>query len=178
MKDEEEIRTISSYNNGEVLILSQSRLYKIGKRSRLKDIKIPSNSDFHGMVFDSKGNIWIAGRAGISKYDFKSWTNYNEDNSGLTDNYILSITIDNYDNIWIGTEKGGVCVFNENGIKIMNNGNEKIIIKSLVLLYLLMLATCVSVLGQEVKKNPQEMKKRIQKKNQREYRKFHKLEKL
>ena len=44
-----------------------------------------------------------------------NWTIYDKGNSGLSDNYVSSIVIDEFDNKWIGTLLG-LSVFNEDGI--------------------------------------------------------------
>jgi ligand-binding sensor domain-containing protein len=62
-------------------------------------------------------NLWVATNgSGIAKYDGNVWTVYNKSNSELTDDYTFWITVDKYDNKWIGTLKGGLSIFNENGV--------------------------------------------------------------
>ncbi len=40
-----------------------------------------------------------------------SWMHFNTNNSGLSDDNVLSLAIDNYDNKWIGTKYGGLVKF-------------------------------------------------------------------
>ena len=54
---------------------------------------------------DSKGNLWIGGYSGLSKYNGKTFANYFPKN-GLADYGITSIVEDNDGNIWAGTING------------------------------------------------------------------------
>ncbi|MEZ5196793.1 MAG: two-component regulator propeller domain-containing protein [Bacteroidales bacterium] len=59
---------------------------------------------------DSKGNLWFGSSGnGVSKYDGKSFVNYNS-STGLIHNLIYEITEDNNGNIWFAT-LGGVSKF-------------------------------------------------------------------
>ena len=61
----------------------------------------------------------------IVEFDDTNWTTYNILNSGLPDNYILSIAIDENGTKWIGTYRG-LAVYNANGIP--NSVKENILI--------------------------------------------------
>jgi len=80
--------------------------------------------DVNALAIDGS-NLWIGngpywGKGGLVKID---WTNctygrknctaytYNTSNSGLPDNDIQALAIDNNNNIWIGTDKGGLAKF-------------------------------------------------------------------
>jgi signal transduction histidine kinase/ligand-binding sensor domain-containing protein len=57
---------------------------------------------------DMEGNIWFGtNTAGIDKLDRSTgkFSNYNRDD-GLPGNYIYSILVDAYDNLWLATDKG------------------------------------------------------------------------
>ena len=58
---------------------------------------------------DSKGNIWLGTKGGISVFDGKAWTSYTTSN-GLNSNNILCLTTDREGVVWIGTDEG-VCSF-------------------------------------------------------------------
>ena len=73
------------------------------------------------IAIDGLGNKWIGTYpyytgpnevvgGGVAKFDGINWTVYNTSNSGLPNNYINSIAIDNSGNKWIGTE-GGLAKF-------------------------------------------------------------------
>ncbi|WP_259301018.1 ligand-binding sensor domain-containing protein [Bacteroides oleiciplenus] len=61
---------------------------------------------------DKMGRLWISSSQGVFVYDFstKSYTHYDNTNSGLKYNSIFTSTIDSSDRIWFGTT-GGVCMF-------------------------------------------------------------------
>jgi ligand-binding sensor domain-containing protein/anti-sigma regulatory factor (Ser/Thr protein kinase) len=54
---------------------------------------------------DTKGNLWIGGYGGLSKFNGKSFTNYSPKN-GLANHRVLSITEDTAGHIWVGTLTG------------------------------------------------------------------------
>src|SRR4030065_101968 len=79
---------------------------------------LPSNT-VYSVAVDSLNNLWVATNgSGIAKYDGKEWTVFAKSNSELTDDYTFWITVDNFGNKWIGTIKGGLNVFNENGVRL------------------------------------------------------------
>ena len=43
---------------------------------------------------------------GVQKFDGTTWTDFNTDNSDIPDNFIRTISIDNFGNKWIGTVEG------------------------------------------------------------------------
>ena len=51
------------------------------------------------------------------------WTIYDTDNSGLPDNYVRCIAIDNNNNKWIGTDVG-LCMFNGTNWTVYNTSNS------------------------------------------------------
>ncbi len=60
---------------------------------------------------DSKGNIYLGTRNGLSIFDGTILTTYKAVN-GLASNNILSISVDKKDVIWIGTDNGVTCYKN------------------------------------------------------------------
>ena len=58
---------------------------------------------------DSKGNLWIGGYGGLSKFDGIRFTNYSP-KEGLANYFVTSITEDRNGNLWIGTN-GGLSKF-------------------------------------------------------------------
>ncbi len=59
----------------------------------------------------SQGNEWnVYNRA------TQQWTNYNTDNSGITDDVVVEIKIDPFGNKWMCTNEGGLVEFKRNGI--------------------------------------------------------------
>jgi ligand-binding sensor domain-containing protein len=104
-----------------------------------------SNSGLPGNIvtsiaIEANGNKWIGTEfdeytgSGLAKFDETApegtgWTVYNTSNSGLSSNRVTSITIDKDGNKWVGTRKGGLCVFKEGGVVLdveENNNNNTI----------------------------------------------------
>lgn len=64
---------------------------------------------------DSKGYIWIATNNGLSRFDGYSFNNYRfdaEDTTSLKGTRILDIFEDSKGNLWVGTTKFGVSIYN------------------------------------------------------------------
>ncbi len=59
-----------------------------------------------------------------AKFDGVNWTVYNTSNSGLPDNYVLTIAIDGGGNKWIGTGWGGVAKFDGVNWTVYNTSNS------------------------------------------------------
>ena len=76
---------------------------------------LPINTVF-SIAIDVSGNKWIGTYSGLAKFDGTNWNVYTTSNSGLPDNYINSIAIDVSGNKWIGTAKGGLAVYNGEGL--------------------------------------------------------------
>lgn len=53
-----------------------------------------------------------------------SWTTYDQNNSGLQDNFILSVEIDQSDNVWIGTFSEGIAKFDKSNWYVYNTQNS------------------------------------------------------
>lgn len=68
--------------------------------------------------------IFIACNARISIGQNPDWMVFNTSNSGLPDNRVLSIAIDQYNHKWIGTVYGGVAQFDNNHWTIYNQSNS------------------------------------------------------
>jgi len=63
------------------------------------------------IIVKDKTKLWIGTIAsGIWNYDGKNWTNYSEDNSGLTNHSVIprSMEVDLEGSLWFGTVKGGM----------------------------------------------------------------------
>lgn len=74
------------------------------------------------MDCDSDGNLWLATFGnGLVKYDGKTWTYYNKENSKFPVDLLFSIHVDDYNNKWVGNYSGGLIIFNEAGVKLENS---------------------------------------------------------
>jgi ligand-binding sensor domain-containing protein len=81
---------------------------------------LPSNS-INDIFKDSRGYIWIATNAGLSRYDGLNIITYTK-NHGLPENKVVSITEDDSGNLWMGIYKQGISMFDG---KKFTNYSEK-----------------------------------------------------
>lgn len=84
---------------------------------------LPSNNCYYTLQ-DSKGYIWIATDAGVSRFDGKVFENFSIDD-GLPDNQILQLKEDKSGKIWFFALNGQLSYF-LNG-KIYNESNDKLL---------------------------------------------------
>lgn len=71
------------------------------------------------VVIGANGTIWLAGSRGLGRYDGSTWTKYNRNNSGLNEEAITALALDERASapvVWIGTNcnspQGGVYALN------------------------------------------------------------------
>ncbi len=85
---------------------------------------LPSNW-INSLAVDGCNNIWIGAvervqgslqGAGLVKFDGENWTVYKKSNSRLPDDRVNTLTIDKWNNIWVGTDSGGLAVYREGGV--------------------------------------------------------------
>lgn len=84
---------------------------------------LPSNNCYYTLQ-DSKGYIWVAGDAGVSRFDGKVFENFSIDD-GLPDNQILQLKEDKSGKIWFFALNGQLSYF-FNG-KVYNERNDKLL---------------------------------------------------
>ena len=76
------------------------------------------------IVVDSNNIVWIGSwYGGLLKFDGANWSIYNESNSGLPNNYVWCLGLDNENNIWIGMT-GNLAKFDRTNWTIYNSGNS------------------------------------------------------
>jgi ligand-binding sensor domain-containing protein len=74
------------------------------------------------IAIDLKGCKWVCTADGISKYNDTTWTNYNTSN-GLLKDFMNVITVDHQNNIWVGSNYGGVSKFDgKNWVSYLDGG--------------------------------------------------------
>jgi len=99
-------------------------------------INIPSNFKYiKSLLKDKYGNLWIGSwGSGLARYapggkDIKVWINDPDDARSLSYNDIWVIYQDSRDNIWIGTNGGGLNLIDKNNdeqfFKLANNANSQ-----------------------------------------------------
>ena len=74
-----------------------------------------SQHDISSIAQDRYGFIWIATYDGLLRYDGYTFKTYRFDDTNpksISDNRILSIYLDSAENLWIGTEGGGLNLYN------------------------------------------------------------------
>ena len=79
-------------------------------------------SKYNSVCTDGNGNVWFSAKAGLTKYDGKTFTVFNSQNSGMPDSLINCITNDNK-NLWIGTNNG-IAKYDNNNWTIFNKYNS------------------------------------------------------
>lgn len=67
------------------------------------------------MLADPYGNLWIGNENGLFKYNIISKVSqvYDDKNSGLSNNHIHCLNLDPTNRIWIGTDGGGITIFDQ-----------------------------------------------------------------
>ncbi|WP_228850581.1 hybrid sensor histidine kinase/response regulator transcription factor [Aegicerativicinus sediminis] len=72
-------------------------------------------SSINDLVQDENGFVWLATAKGLSRFDGKNFKNYFSrvgDSLSLSNNYINVLEFDYQGSIWVGTNGGGINVFN------------------------------------------------------------------
>lgn len=68
----------------------------------------PGNINVIDMLIDKRGNFWFLSDLGLVKFNRTDWVVFNETNSPLPVGNLTSFVVDNYNNIWIGTNGKGI----------------------------------------------------------------------
>lgn len=82
-----------------------------GHISHLTDLENHQNEDrTYSIVEDGKHNLWMGTKNGLVKLaeDRKTFTTYTTED-GLPTDVVRILFIDSYENIWVGTDGGGLC---------------------------------------------------------------------
>lgn len=81
---------------------------------------------------DDNNVIWFGSSQGLVKYDGETWQIFNTSNSGISENIVRELTIDQYGNKWITVPAGitngwpSLEVFREGGVLLPTNVQELI----------------------------------------------------
>jgi len=83
---------------------SQAQIYKIWNTS---NSSIPSNALLN-LYIDNNNVIWIGSNgAGLIKFDGTTFTSFNAGNSPMKSNYVPSMAVDKFENLWICAFRAG-----------------------------------------------------------------------
>ncbi len=80
------------------------------------------HSDVNAIVQDSTGYMWFATYGGLCKYDGYRLQVYRRDNSGLSRDRVLSLHVASDSCLYIGTESGGLNIYDPRTDKITHVG--------------------------------------------------------
>ncbi len=75
-----------------------------------------SQSSVHSIAQDKEGYIWFATASGLNRFDgyeFKVFKNQIDNDSSLSNNRLAKLFVDSKNRLWIGTEGGGLNLFND-----------------------------------------------------------------
>lgn len=78
-----------------------------------------SHSDVNAVVQDNYGFMWFATYNGLCRFDGKNMVVFRADNSGLANNRVLSLQVGQDSLLYIGTEGGGLNVYDANSNTII-----------------------------------------------------------
>jgi ligand-binding sensor domain-containing protein len=76
------------------------------------------------LAWDNTNNLWIGTWGGLSKFDGTDWFVYNKLNSGLPEDIVRILAIDDQDTKWIGTSSSGLVKFDGSDWIIYNSSNS------------------------------------------------------
>ena len=92
-----------------------------------------SGENINTIAIDTQNNVWVGTglyygglEHGIFKFDGNSWTNFTTSNSGLINNAVFAISIDNQGNKWFGTN-GGLSKFDGTNWITYNYSNSGLV---------------------------------------------------
>lgn len=106
-------------NNGVVNVIDQGKVSRLKFNTNIPDTRI------RGILYDSKGNLWVGTSAGMllkKKSGEEKW--YTTAN-GLPDNEVRLFYEDRNQNIWFGTRSGGlVKVINEDEFRVIDKSSK------------------------------------------------------
>ena len=104
-----------------LLLLAQNAFANDDRHDVFKSLSVGDglpHSDVNAIVQDSTGYIWFATYGGLCKYDGYRLNVYRSDNSGLSRDRIISLHVGSDSLIYIGTESGGLNVYDPSTDKI------------------------------------------------------------
>lgn len=81
----------------------------------------PNDLTITDIIMGQNGTVWLAGSRGIAKFDGTTWTKFNSSNSGLREEAVTALALDEAANtLWIGTN----CNSANSGVYSLNTLNS------------------------------------------------------
>ncbi len=118
---------IGTIDNGLSLLPLKKRMFKTLNISS-SETPLPVEINAYSIIRDLNDNLWIGTRGqGLWQYNLKTGiaTNYrSENNKGLASNSIFTLELSNEGNIWIGTDKGFISLFDTKTKKFTKLDNK------------------------------------------------------
>ncbi|KQO20679.1 histidine kinase [Flavobacterium sp. Leaf82] len=118
-----DIRSLSIDNQGSLWIGAYDGIYILGKDKSIQKINNSNNSNgidkVKSVYMDRKGSVWIGCYyKGVNLWDISNvnFSNYNQNSKKIPMSFdvVSSIISDKNDNIYFGTEGGGITIYNKN----------------------------------------------------------------
>jgi len=96
-----------------------------------------SDATTYCILQDSRGFLWVGTRGGLNRFDgyhFTVFKNKPTDSLSIGDNFIRAIFEDSQQNIWIGTEEGGLNLYDrqKNNFKKIKGFDKTYAVRSIV----------------------------------------------
>ena len=70
------------------------------------------------------GTIWMGTDWGLASYDGSNWQVYQTTNSGLPNDAIKSLFVEDTNRVWVGTSIGGLALFDQGSWTVYNTSNS------------------------------------------------------
>lgn len=100
------------------------------KRFQRRDNQLMAGDTIYDVIGDKQGNIWMATSNGLSCFnpmdgEWKLYRHKENDNGSIPSNNVLSLLCDRQNRIWVGTQGGGLSVYNSNNDSFITLSNEE-----------------------------------------------------
>lgn len=118
-----DIRSVAFDNQGSLWIGAYDGIYILGKDKNIQKINSSNNSNgidkVKSIYMDRKGSVWIGCYyKGVNIWDISNvnFSNYNQNSKKIPMSFdvVSSIIADKNQNIYFGTEGGGITIYNKN----------------------------------------------------------------
>ncbi|RYY08494.1 MAG: hypothetical protein EOO04_39925, partial [Chitinophagaceae bacterium] len=88
-------------------------IYKLDIGARKFSLITNFVRDAKAMLVDADENLWVGSENGLFRYNWvtKKSEIYYENKNGLSNNYVHSLTLDGENRVWVGTDGGGITIF-------------------------------------------------------------------